>query len=46
MLDDGRKINQAIVRGSYGAQVARLWGVLRNGMNDLARAYGVPPLAI
>ncbi|HJZ72450.1 MAG TPA: hypothetical protein VKE51_11980 [Vicinamibacterales bacterium] len=31
-----------IIRGAD----ARLWGVLRTGMNDLARVYGVPLLAI
>jgi hypothetical protein len=46
MLDDGRKINQAIVRGNYGTEPARLWGVLRTAMNDLARAYGLQPLAL
>ena len=46
MMDDGRKINQLIARGSYGTDAARLWGVLRTGMNDLARVYGVPILAV
>jgi phage shock protein A len=46
MLEDGRKINQAIVRGNYGTEAARLWGVLRTGMNDLARAYGLQPMAL
>jgi len=46
VVDDGRKINQVVARGSYGAEAARLWGVLRNGINDLARAYGVPPMGI
>jgi hypothetical protein len=46
MLDDGRKINSAVARGNYGAEAARLWAVLRTGINDLARAYGVPPMAI
>lgn len=46
MIDDGRKINQAITRGAYGNEVARLWAALRTGMNDLARAYGVPPLGV
>jgi hypothetical protein len=45
MMDDGRRINQVIARGNYGAEAARLWAVLRNGMNDLARAYGVTPMA-
>jgi hypothetical protein len=44
VIDDGRKINQVITRGAYGNEVARLWATLRNGMNDLARAYNVPPL--
>jgi len=46
MLDDGRKINQAIARGNYGSQAARLWAALRTGMNDLARAYGLQPMAM
>ena len=46
MVDDGRKINPLVARGSYGADAARLWAVLRTGINDLARAYGVPPLGI
>jgi hypothetical protein len=46
VVDDGRKINQVVARGSYGAEAARLWAVLRTGINDLARAYGVPPMAI
>ena len=46
VLDDGRKINQVVARGNYGAQAAKLWGVLRTGINDLARAYGLQPLAV
>jgi hypothetical protein len=46
VVDDGRKINQVVARGSYGADAARLWAALRTGINDLARAYGVPPMAI
>jgi len=46
VLDDGRKINQAIARGNYGSQAARLWAALRTGINDLARAYGLQPLAM
>ena len=26
VVDDGRKINQVVTRGSYGADAARLWG--------------------
>jgi hypothetical protein len=46
VVDDGRKINQVVARGSYGAEAARLWAALRTGINDLARAYGVPPMGI
>jgi hypothetical protein len=46
VVDDGRRINQAVTKGNYGAEAARLWGVLRTGINDLARAYGVAPLGI
>ena len=46
VVDDGRTINAEVARGSYGTDVARLWAALRTGINDLARAYGVPPLGI
>jgi hypothetical protein len=46
VLDDARRINQVVARGKYGTEVARLWGVLRSGVNDLARAYGLQPMAI
>lgn len=46
VLDDGRKINQVLVRGKYGTQAERLWGALRTAINDLARAYNLTPLAI
>jgi hypothetical protein len=46
VVDDGRKINQQVTRGSYGTEVARLWATLRAGINDLARAYGIAPLGV
>ena len=46
VVDDGRRINQAVTKGNYGAEAAKLWGALRTGINDLARAYGVSPLGI
>lgn len=46
VVDDGRKINQVIARGKYGAEPARLWAALRNSINDLARAYGVATLGV
>lgn len=46
VMDDAREINQVVARGNYGAEAARLWAVLRNGINDLARAYGIQPMAL
>jgi hypothetical protein len=46
VVEDGRKVNQSLTKGSYGTEAARLWGVLRGGINDLARAYGVTPLGV
>ena len=46
VMDDGRRINQVVARGKYGAEAARLWAVLRTGMNDLARAYGLQPMPV
>ena len=46
VLDDARKINQVLVRGKYGTQAERYWGVLRTAINDLARCYNVTPLGV
>jgi hypothetical protein len=46
VLDDARKINQVMVRGKYGTQAERYWGVLRTAVNDLARCYNLTPLAV
>jgi hypothetical protein len=46
VVDDGRTINAEVARGAYGTEVARLWAVLKSGINDLARAYGIPPLGV
>jgi hypothetical protein len=46
VLDDARKINQVMVRGKYGTQAERYWGVLRTAINDLARVYNVTPLGV
>jgi hypothetical protein len=45
VMDDGRRINQVLVRGKYGSQAERYWAVLRNNINDLARCYGMTPMA-
>ena len=44
VLDDGRKINQVMVRGKYGTQAERYWALLRESINDLARCYNLTPL--
>jgi len=44
VLDDARKITQVMVRGKYGTQAERYWGVLRSAVNDLARCYNLTPL--
>src|SRR5512137_2027503 len=46
VVEDGRRINQVMVRGNYGSQAERYWGVLRTAINDLARTYGVAPLGV
>jgi hypothetical protein len=46
VVDDGREINEVIARGNYGTEAARLWAVLRGGINELARAYGIAPMKI
>jgi hypothetical protein len=46
VLDDGRKINQVLVRGKYGTQAERYWAVLRGSINDLARCYNLTPLGV
>ncbi|NWG75454.1 MAG: hypothetical protein HXY24_12730 [Rubrivivax sp.] len=46
VVEDGRRINQVMVRGNYGTQAERYWAALRNAINDLARTYGVAPLGI
>ena len=45
VMDDGRTINQVMVRGKYGTQAERYWGALRANINDLARVYGLTPMA-
>lgn len=44
VMDDGRRINQVMVRGNYGSQAEKYWAVLRNNINDLARCYGIAPM--
>ena len=45
VMDDARTINQVMVRGKYGTQAERYWSVLRANINDLARCYGLSPMA-
>jgi predicted RNase H-like nuclease (RuvC/YqgF family) len=44
VMDDGRRINQVLVRESYGSQAEKYWAALRNNLNDLARCYGIGPM--
>jgi ABC-type transporter Mla subunit MlaD len=44
VMDDGRKINQILVRGNYGSQAEKYWAALPNNINDLARCYGITPM--
>ncbi len=44
VMEDARRINQVMVRGNYGTQAEKYWAVLRTGINELARTYGVLPL--
>lgn len=46
VLDDGREINQVMVRGKYGTQAEKYWAVLRTALNDLARVYNLTPLGV
>ena len=46
VMDDARKINQALTRGKYGSQAERYWSVLRANINDLARCYDLKPLGV
>jgi len=44
VIDDGRRINQVMVRGNYGSRAEKYWAALRNNINDLARCYGISPM--
>ena len=46
VLEDGRHVNQALVKGKYGSQADRLWAALRASINDLARCYNLTPLGV
>jgi uncharacterized protein YukE len=45
VMEDARRVNSVMVRGHYGTQAERLWAPLRNYINDLARTYGLSPMA-
>ena len=45
VMEDARRVNQIMVRGNYGTQAERYWAVLRAAINDLARCYGLAPMA-
>jgi hypothetical protein len=45
VMEDARRVNQVMVRGNYGTQAERLWAPLRKNINELARFYGLSPMA-
>jgi hypothetical protein len=45
VMESARRVNQVMVRGNYGTQPERYWAPLRRYINDLARLYGIAPLA-
>jgi hypothetical protein len=44
VMGSGRRVNQVMVKGNYGAQAERYWTALRANINDLARCYNLTPL--
>lgn len=45
VMDSARRVNQVLTRGNYGTQASRYWAALRVNINDLARCYGISPMA-
>ena len=45
VMESARRVNQVLVRGKYGTQAERYWAALRKNINDLARTYGLSPMA-
>jgi hypothetical protein len=45
VMDSARSVNQVMTRGNYGSQPERYWAALRANINDLARCYGITPMA-
>ena len=41
VMDDGRRIDQARVRGNYGSQAEKYCAALPHNLNDLAHSYGI-----
>ena len=44
VMDSARRVNQAMTKGNYGTQPAKLWAALRANINDLARCYNLTPM--
>ena len=45
VMEDARRVNQVMMRGKYGTQAERYWAPLRRYINDLAKSYGLTPMA-
>jgi len=46
VMGNARRINQVVARGKYGARSCTSLVGLRSGINSMARAYGLQPLAV
>ena len=46
VMDSARRVNQVMTKGKYGTQAEKYWAALRTNINDLARCYNLPPMAV
>ena len=46
VMDSARRVNQVMTKGKYGTQAEKYWAALRVNINDLARCYNLPPMAV
>ena len=46
VVDEAREINKIVAGGRYAAEMSKAWAALRVSINDLARVFGITPLAL
>lgn len=46
VVDDGRQVNQLMLKGGYRSEMERAWATLRGAINQLARTYGIAPMGV